>query len=462
MAKYHSLVPFYVFGSLRQLKKEKSKGAETDMATIMGGGESTPPPKSNPWIFTMTSFSEANAKFALDFYHVLSNKNPFENILFSPVNLTVALGLLLLGSESDTAAQLESALRSEDVRPGPRAVPCECSTDSRPKPKPACPDRKVPNYECDKPEGLHAAFHKILAELNKLGMDYDLDLANRLYADYNIVFIQKFLYCALKLYLTEVDGADIQHAPEEVLKLINLWVEVQTHGRIKDLLPKDSFDSHAHLLLVNALYFKGQWEMQFDKAFTQEGVFYLNDRDSTTVQFMYQNGQYNIGTVEECEVQVCEIPYRNKELSLFVLLPQDDSVQSLQQLEDELTAEKLLDWSHILKPQEVEVVIPKFRVEQSIDVNTYLDLSNVTDPKKADLSATTTTKDIALTQLVHDTVIEVDEEGGEKACNCSKKKHVWDTLQLVADHPFIYYVLHKSTKSIVIFGRFSKPESREA
>lgn len=47
---------------------------------------------------------------------------------------------------------------------------------------------------------------------------------------------------------------------------------------------------------------------------------------------MYQNGQYNIGTVEECEVQVLEIPYRNKELSLFILLPQDCSVQSLQQV----------------------------------------------------------------------------------------------------------------------------------
>lgn len=132
------------------------------------------------------------------------------------------------------------------------------------------------------------------------------------------------------------------------------------------------------------------------------------------------------------------------------------------QLEDELTAEKLFDWSYSLKLQEVEVILPKFSVQKSIEVNTYLDLSNVTDPKKADLSASTTTKDIALTHLVHDTFIEIDEEGGGKACNCSKKKHAWNALQFVADHPFIYYVLHKRTKSIVIFGRFSKPDSREA
>lgn len=54
-------------------------------------------------------------------------------------------------------------------------------------------------------------------------------------------------------------------------------------GRIKDLLPKDSLDYHAHLLLVNALYFKGQWELQFDKSFTQEGVFYLNDVGSRII-----------------------------------------------------------------------------------------------------------------------------------------------------------------------------------
>lgn len=48
----------------------------------------------------------------------------------------------------------------------------------------------MPNYECDKPDGVHAIFHKILAELNQLSLDYDLDLANRLYADYSIDFIQ--------------------------------------------------------------------------------------------------------------------------------------------------------------------------------------------------------------------------------------------------------------------------------
>ncbi|XP_060134225.1 leukocyte elastase inhibitor-like [Zootoca vivipara] len=380
--------------------------------------------------FTMTTLSEANAKFAIDFYHRLVHEHPCENVLFSPVNLTAAVGLLFYASGCDTAAHLE----------------------------------KVPDYECEKLTAVHTAFHRILAELNKPSTNYELSFANRLYGDQSIAFLQKFLYCALKLYLTEVDGADIYNAPEEVRRLINLWVEVQTHGKIQDLLPKDSFDCLAQLLHVNALYFKGQWDVKFDKELTRLTFCfpsYFSQDICTNVQLMYRKGQYNIGTIEECGVQVLEIPYRNNELSLFILLPRDCDPESLQQLEDGLSYDQLLNWSCILKPEEVEVVIPKFSLEKSVEVNAYLDLSPLTDPEKADLSGATTTEGVALTHLVHDTFIEIDEEGSEEAeapaCPRDRRPRQ-EPKAFLANHPFLYFVLHKCTQSFIAFGKFARPE----
>lgn len=106
------------------------------------------------------------------------------------------------------------------------------------------------------------------------------------------------------------------------------------------------------------------------------------------------------------------------------------------------------------------MVIPKFRVEQSTEVTVNLDLSTVVDPKKADLSSMTTTKDVALTQLTHNVVFEVDEDGGAKECPCHNKKHIWDPMNFVVDHPFLFYVLDKINESIVVIGRYINPNSK--
>ncbi|KAH0617967.1 hypothetical protein JD844_016790 [Phrynosoma platyrhinos] len=324
----------------------------------------------------------------------------------------------------------------------------------------------VPDYECETPEGVHTAFSKILATLNAPSTNYTLSFANKLYGDHDIAFIQKFIYCALKLYWSEVAEADLKNSPEEVRRIINLWVEIQTHGKIKNLLPKNSFDCLAQLLKVNALYFKGQWQVKFDKELTAEAPFYPHCEDQKncyTVQLMNRKGVYNTGTFDICdtEIQVLEIPYKENELSLFILLPTDCSPEALEQLEDGLSHEHLLDWSCHLKPEEVDVFIPKFSLERSYYLNEYLDLHDLSDPEKADFSQATTTEGVALTQLVHDAFLEIDEEGGEEAeaRRCPRDRRPRrEAVQFVADHPFVYFVRHNCTQSVIALGKFSTPE----
>ncbi|XP_077209523.1 serpin B3-like [Paroedura picta] len=454
-----------------------------------------------------TTFSDANAKFALDFFCLLSRAHPYENLLFCPFNLITALGLLLYGSRGSTADEIEKILHFDElaeselpghseaeesshpagahpssttelqsgsvkhtVHPGSKkhkeASPHPSPSDNKQSLEPPwCPPcEQVPDYVCEKPEGVHAVLNKVLKEINEPSMDYELSIANRMYADESLHFYQKFLYCALKLYLTEVDTVDIHNAPGDVRKLINLWVERRTFGKIKHLLHNDSFNCEADLMLVNTLYFKGQWEVKFDKELTKEEPFYYNGIKCTNVQMMHRKGQFNIGQMKGSEVQVLEIPYKNNKLSLFVLLPKDCLIESLQQLENDLTHEKLLNLSRILRPQEVDVAIPKLSIEKTIEANTYY-LPHLTDPDKADMSGASSTQGAVLTHLFHDAFLEIDEEGGEEPekPHSSKDRHLARRapLQFVANRPFIYYVLHNNTRSLLALGQYTRPVERK-
>uniref|UniRef100_A0ACB8FBZ6 Uncharacterized protein n=1 Tax=Sphaerodactylus townsendi TaxID=933632 RepID=A0ACB8FBZ6_9SAUR len=447
--------------------------------------------------FTMSlTISETNAKFALDFFRLLSRAHQYENLLCSPINLITSLGLLLYGTKSDTAAEIEKILHLDELAeselleyleetqssdpsgnkvshsdsdkarvPSGSKERKEASPHSSPsdnKQTPWCPPcEQVPDYVCDKPEGVHSVMNKILTELNQPSTDYELSIANRLFADESIFFFQKFLYCALKLYLIEVDRVDIHNAPKDIRKLINLWVEMRTYGKIKNLLHEDSFNNEAAMLLVNGLYFKGQWEVQFDKELTKEAPFYFNEVKSKNVQMMCRKGQYNIGKLKGSEVQILEIPYKNKTLSLFIMLPKDSKIESLQQLEDELTHVKLLNLASTLKPEEVRVVIPKLSIEKRIEANTYF-LAHLTDPKKADMSGATSTEGAVLTHLFHDAFLEIDEEGGQEPeePQPAKGRHLSrrQPVDFVANRPFIYYVMHNNTQSLLALGQFTIPE----
>uniref|UniRef100_A0A8D0BPB9 Serpin domain-containing protein n=1 Tax=Salvator merianae TaxID=96440 RepID=A0A8D0BPB9_SALMN len=357
----------------------------------------------------MTTLPVANAKFAVEVFQSLTREHSCENVVFSPVNLTSGFGLLALGS--------------------------------------GCEQANVPEYECEKPEGVHTAFSKILATLNEPSVNYTLRFANKLYGDHAIAFIQVSLTLKCNHF-------------EKAMKKIALF---SLSGKIKNLLPKGSFDCLAQLLLVNALYFKGQWDVKFDKELTKEAPFYVHYRECHNVQMMNRRGIYNTGTVELCgvQVQILEIPYKDHEISLLILLPTDCSPEALEQLEDGLTHEHLLDWFCDLKPEDIDVSIPKFSLERNLEANHYVNLPELTDHEKADFSGATTTEHVALTQFIHDTSFEIDEEGGEpaEAPRCPRDRRPRrECAKFVANHPFLFFALHHCTQSLLVFGRFSKPE----
>ncbi|RXM35876.1 Leukocyte elastase inhibitor [Acipenser ruthenus] len=346
------------------------------------------------------SLSAANTQFTLELFRKINESNSSGNIFFSPLSITAALAMVYLGAKGNTAAQMAKALHFE------------------------------------KTVDVHSGFQTLSADINKPGASYLLKLANRLYGEKTFSFLKEFLESTLKFYHADLAAVDFIGATEEARQQVNQWVESQTEGKIKDLLKKGSINSHTKL------------------------------NESKPVTMMYQMKKFPFNYVPELKLQILELPYVEEELSMIILLPNemDDSSTGLQQLEKELTLEKIQEWTkrdNMDTHTDIYVHLPKFKLEESYELKTHLASLGMADVfcSKADLSGMNGGPGLFLSQVVHKSFVEVNEEGTEAAAATAgiiafcmlREEH------FTADHPFLFFIRHNKTNSILFFGRYSSP-----
>ncbi|XP_069324001.1 serpin B3-like [Eulemur rufifrons] len=392
----------------------------------------------------MKSLSEANTQFALDMFRQFG-KSKEDNIFYSPLSITSAFAMLLLGCRENTALQIEKVLHFNEV------------TENTKERTAACHD--------EKPGNVHHQFQKLLTELNKPTDAYELKIANRLYGEKTYKFLQEYLANTKEFYLASAESVDFKNAAEESEKKINSWVETQTNGKIKDLFPKKTLGNTTALVLVNAVYFKGQWKKKFNKEDTKEGEFWLNKDTSKSVQMMSQRKSFNFALLEDVQAKVLEIPYKGKDLSMIVLLPNE--IDGLQKLEDKLTAEKLIEWtsSQNMSKTDVDLYLPRFKVEKSYDLKDVLmaiGMVDVFSQQDADLSGMTGSRHLAVTKALHKSFVEVTEEGAEAASATGIVVNITSSGYSIheefrCNHPFLFFIKQNKTNSILFFARVSSP-----
>ncbi|NWR66692.1 SPB9 protein, partial [Bucorvus abyssinicus] len=129
----------------------------------------------------------------------------------------------------------------------------------------------------NKAEDAHNEYQSLLSEINNPNTKYILRTANRLYGEKTFEFLSSFIESSEKLYHAGLEQTDFMYAWEDSRKRINAWVEERTEGKIQNLLAEGLLDSQTSLVLVNAIYFKGNWEKQFNKEKTREMPFQINE-----------------------------------------------------------------------------------------------------------------------------------------------------------------------------------------
>lgn len=371
--------------------------------------------------------SEANGTFAIHLLKMLCQSNPSENVCYSPMSISSALAMVLLGAKGQTAVQISQALG------------------------------------LNKEEDIHQGFQWLLRKLNKPDRKYSLRMANRLFADKTSEVLPTFKESGLQFYHSEIEQLSFAEAAEESRKHINSWVSKQTEGKISELLSGGSVDSETRLVLVNALYFKGKWHQPFNKEYTMDMPFKINKDEKRSVQMMCREDTYNIAYVKEVQAQVLVMPYEGLELSLVVLLP-DEGVD-LRKVENNLTFEKLTAWTKadFMENTDVEVFLPKFKLQEDYDMKSVFQRLGVVDvfqEDKADLSGMSPERHLCVSKFVHKSVVELTEEGTEAAAASSAVIEFCCASSVpifCADHPFLFFIRHNKTNSILFCGRFSSP-----
>ncbi|CAO2595698.1 Serpin B9 [Lemmus lemmus] len=375
----------------------------------------------------MNTLSEANGTFAIHVLKILCQNNPSKNVCYSPMSISSALAMVLLGAKGDTAVQISQALGL--------------------------------NPE----EDIHQGFQGLLSNLNEPSRKYSLRTANRLFAENTCKILPTFKESCLQFYQSELEQLSFANAPEKSRKLINTWVSKQTEGKIPELLSEDSVNSDTRLVLVNALYFKGKWHQQFYKENTMEMPFKINKSEKRPVQMMCQEDTFNLAYVNEVQAQVLEMPYEGKELSLVVLLP-DDGVD-LSKIEEQLTSEKLHEWTkrENLENIDVHVKLPRFKLEESYTLNSNLGRLGVQDlfsSSKADLSGMSGSRDLFISKIIHKSFVEVNEEGTEAAAatgGIATFAMLLPEEEFTVDHPFLFFIRHNPTANVLFLGRVCSP-----
>ena len=374
------------------------------------------------------AFENSVLEFSIPLYNALDKG---DNAFFSPYSVSAALMLLLLGTDGEAKAELETALKLQGKT------------------------------------GLetHKGYNQLYKKLtSRSGEGILISIANRIFSKEGVKLCKDFSHNALKFYESEVELMDFAAKAEESRQKINAWVEKQTKDKIKDLIPQGLIREDTVMVLTNAIYFKGDWELKFDEGATKKQPFFLNDQDSVEIDMMYNKTKKVMsGESDELSCKCLQLPYKQGALSMFLLLPNDRT--GLKALEEKLTPKTLqLALGNVYK-QETVIYLPKFKLETSYNLTQTLPKIGITKifGTSADFSAMFADgcSDVCVTDVVHKAFVEVNEEGTEAAAATAimmtRMMMPLPPFEFRADHPFLFLIIDNDSKTILFMGRYAKP-----
>jgi len=388
-----------------------------------GPGSPASPANEDPR--DLSELVNASNRFALEMYAELAN--PSENLFFSPYSIFTALGMTYEGARNRTADEI----------------------------------RAVFHFPADD-QTRWSLFKALIGKLNANDSGCDLSTGNALWVQRDFEILSSYVNTLQDSYRAEAVNVDYIKAAEAARLRINGWVENQTRGKIKDLIPPGFLNPSTVLVLTNAIYFKGDWLLAFNQSLTKEMDFHPDAAGTVKAQMMVRKDEESVYNYTEADgVQILKMPYTGDRLSMLVLLPKGGTVSAL---EKKLTADKLSGWRGTLKEQRVDVYFPKFKLETKYFLKD--NLSHMGMPSAfssaADFTNITADGGIFISEVIHQAFVSVDEKGTEAAAATAviigKGGPVEPAIPVFnADHPFIFLIQDDETQNILFMGKVADP-----
>ena len=348
------------------------------------------------------------------------------NLVFSPLGISMALAMTAAGASGNTLEEMRHALA-------------------------------VRQADAD----YHAAFSSLTA---KIGEDAQkngvaLRIRNSLWLDYALPVQPTYMNIVEQKYRANLFTVDFANGAA-VSKQINTWASEATSGRLSQMVDETMFSRDTRLLLLNTVFFRGTWTCRFPRSNTRLVPFHLTPTRSVPVPMMYQKTM--AGYVAEPAVSALELPYAQGGFSMVLLLPARKD--GLRELEASLTIAQVETLLHQLRPIEVDVYIPRFTFGSDLPLNAILDDMGMRDAfqSAADFSRISSGGGLHVSAVRHCAGIVVDEEGttawaGTMVQGTEGRPDIPPVF--LADHPFLFIILEKSSGTILFMGRVADPST---
>ena len=369
---------------------------------------------------------KVNQDFAFELFREVYSLSSKENIMISPLSVSYALGMTYNGAAGTTKEAFKNVLHFGEL------------TDQE----------------------VNESYQDLMDQLIHLDKQVQFSIANSIWYKMGFQVLQEFITTNKTYFDAAVRELDF-YDPASV-DIINGWIEDKTNDKIKDML--DQIPSNALMYLINAIYFNAKWKYEFDKTQTQAGTFYLDDGTSTQAEFMKVTGNFNYRAT--ADFTAIELPYGDSTFSMLVLLPEGG--KKVSGLVSMMDTSDYSTWTGSLKPAGLQIMLPKFKYsyggvnELLNDPLISLGLGIAFDDLSADFSRISTLPGLYISRVIHQTFIDVQEEGTEAAAativEIYEKNGNPQPLLLRIDRPFLYLIKENSSGAIMFMGKVGRPE----
>jgi serpin B len=365
------------------------------------------------------NLGRANNAFALRLLSRL--RRPGQNIFFSPYSLHSALAMTANGAARATLAAMKDTL--EVGRTGRRVI--------------------------------NAAYADLRANLTSR-TEVTLGIANAVWVNHEVQLESEFQAICQEAYAAQAQAVDFEDPAS--LPALNDWIAGQTGGHITDLVKPEDVAPPPLVILMNAIFFKGDWAKPFDAALTVSGPFSLAEGGSVDLPLMRRTVACQYAALPD--VQIASLPYAGGELSFEVCLPAAES--SLEALLDSLDMERWEDWQRSLHPAEVDLTLPRFRLEAEAALKQPLCEMGMAEAFAPEADFSEMSEEPAhISQVRHKAFLEVNEQGSTAAAATTvlmARTLSLHRLVMRIDRPFLCAIRHRPSGTLLFLGAVFHPQ----
>lgn len=370
--------------------------------------------------------TNAHNDFGFNIFQQLLNEDKGKNIFISPLSIHLALSMTYNGADGTTKEAMAKTLRLQQIDIN------QLNKDSA----------------------------TLINLLQNPDPKVEIAIANSIWARKGETFNPNFLETNKKYYLAKIESLDFTDS--KTVDIINSWVSDNTKGKIPTIInppiPPDMV-----MYLINAVYFKGSWTVEFDKKLTTNRSFTLNDGSKKEYPMMEQKGNFQY--LENDLFQAINLPYgENKRLGMYVFLPKGN----LENFVTQLTGQNWQEWLTKFLEQEGTIILPKYKLEYEKNLKDVLkELGmGIAFGDQADFSLMRENgiKDLFISEVIHKTYVDVNEEGTEAAAVTEVGVGVTAVIPekkifyMEVNKPFFFAIVDNKTSEILFMGLVFNPK----